>query len=511
MRSTSARWWALIAFALSMLVVGLDATVLSVAGPTLARELNASQADLEWFSTAFMLTMAAGMLPAGAIADRCGRKKTLVAALVLFAACSSWCAYATSPTSLIAARTLMGLGAACIAVLTLGMVPVLFASHERTRAIGIMMAANFIGMPAGPILGGWILTHHWWGWVFLMNVPVAVVAILLVAVLVPESRPATVAPLDAGGLLGSAAGIAALCYGFVEAGQNGWGHAATLTWLALSVVVLATTVAWELRLARSGKQPALPPALFRLPGFTVGTIVPWIAQLAQVGLLFVIPLFTQGIQGHDAMGSGLRLLPLVGGVMVAALSADFLGKHVGPKLTAGGGFALMAVAALLGTRMGAASPDSYLISWLFLAGLGMGLGMVTSSSVALAHVPPDEANSASAVMQAIQRTSAPLGTALLGSTVSSVYQSHLSLPASLPAAAVDVVKQGLFQGLAVAHQVPGIEATVRDAFVSGMHASFWVAVALGAVAAVVALAALPMHAPRADASSAPAVDEKAGM
>ena len=186
---TSARkWWALVAIAASVLVVGLDLTVLNLALPTIATDLHASTSDLQWFSDAYSLVLAAAMLPAGMLGDRLGRKKVLLVALVLFGASSAACAYAAGVGELIAARAVLGIGAAAIFPLSLSVIPVLFAPEERQKAIALMASATFISFPIGPIVGGYLLDHFWWGSVFLINVPVVVLALVAVVVLLPESR-----------------------------------------------------------------------------------------------------------------------------------------------------------------------------------------------------------------------------------------------------------------------------------------------------------------------------------
>ena len=183
------KWWALIAIAASVLVVGLDLTALNLALPTIATDLHASASDLQWISDAYSLVLAAAMLPAGLLGDRLGRKKVLLVALVLFGASSAACAYASSTGELIAARAVLGIGAAAIFPLSLSVIPVLFAPEERQKAIAIMASATFISfLPIGPIVGGYLLDHFWWGSVFLINVPVVVLALIAVAVLLPESR-----------------------------------------------------------------------------------------------------------------------------------------------------------------------------------------------------------------------------------------------------------------------------------------------------------------------------------
>src|SRR5499427_1879246 len=275
------RWWALIGLALAVLVVGLDLTVLNLALPTLAADLNASTSDLQWFVDAYTLVLAAVLLPAGLLGDRYGRKKVLLISLVLFGVASVACAYSGSAEALIAARALLGLGAAGILPLSLSVLPVLFTPEERPRAIAAVTGAVFVSYPVGPILGGWLLDNFWWGSVFLINVPVVVLALIAVAALMPESRAKRRPSLDLPGVLLSSFGLTGLTYGFITAGQDGWGSPAALATIAAGVVLLVALVAWERQVSRRGAgQPLVELALFRSAGFTWGCILVTLVSFA---------------------------------------------------------------------------------------------------------------------------------------------------------------------------------------------------------------------------------------
>ena len=224
--SDARRWWALIAISASVLVVGLDLTVLNLALPVLSTQLHASTTDLQWFSASYSLVLAAALLPAGLLGDRAGRKKMLLIALVVFGASSAACAFAGSAGELIAARAVLGLGAAMIFPMSIAVLPVLFAPDERPRAIAVVMGATFIAFPVGPLLGGWLLDNFWWGSVFLINVPVVALALVAVALLMPESHGARSTRIDVPGIILSSLGLAGLTYGCIKAGQDGWGNPA---------------------------------------------------------------------------------------------------------------------------------------------------------------------------------------------------------------------------------------------------------------------------------------------
>src|ERR1700753_3685300 len=242
------RWCALIAVAMSMLCVGLDLTVLNLALPTIANSLHASTSDLQWFNDAYSRGLAAAVLPAGLLGDRIGRKKVLMTALAVFGASSAACAYATSSGELIAARAVLGIGAAAIMPLALAIIPVLFKPEERQRATAVMASTLFLSFPIGPLVGGSLLDHFWWGAVFLINVPVVVFALIAVAVLMPESRSTDRPRVDWAGVLISSAGLIALTYGVIKAVQNGWTSPAALATIAAGAIVLVGLIGWERRL-----------------------------------------------------------------------------------------------------------------------------------------------------------------------------------------------------------------------------------------------------------------------
>jgi MFS transporter, DHA2 family, multidrug resistance protein len=487
------RWWALGALTLAVLAVGLDGTVLSVALPTLATALHASESDLQWFSSGYLLVLAAAMLPAGLLGDRYGRKKVMLGALALFGAGSAACAYAPSAGAFIAARVALGLAGAGVIVMALSALTVLFTKEERPRAVGIWAAANFLALPLGPILGGWLLTYYWWGWVFLLNVPVALVGLVAAFALVPESRAEQRPRLDLVGVVTSTAGLVGLTYGLIEAGRNGWTDASALAPMIAGLLVLVGFFLWERRLSlRPGGQPLVDLALFRSAAFTWGVILAAIAALAMIGALFTMPQFFQGVLGTDAMGSGVRLLPLIAGLVVGAVPADRIAHFVGAKITVALGFVLLAAGMLLGATTGAGSSDGFIAAWMAIVGVGMGLAMATAASAALSELSQERSGVGSAVMQALQKVGGPFGTAILGSVLSSIYQAQLNL-AGLPATVANVVKESLFGGLAVAQQLgsAALLASVRTAFVRGMDVSLVVAAGIAVAGFVLTLVFLP--------------------
>jgi len=498
------KWWALGGLTLGVLAVGLDATVLSVALPTLAGSLHASATDLQWFISSYTLGLAVGLLPGGLLGDRFGRKKVMLSTLAVFGLGSLACAYSATPGQFIAARTLLGLSAGFMVPLVLSVITVLFTDEERPKAVGIWAAANFLALPIGPILGGWLLSNYWWGWVFLMNLPVVAIGMAAVTTMVPESRAERRPGLDPVGMAASCTGLAVLVYGFIAAGQHGWSSAIAITAMAAGAVVLVAFVAWERRLTRQpGGEPLVDLGLFRSARFTWGTILQAFGIFAMFGLLFAAPQFFQAILGVSAMGSGVRLLPLMVGLALGASLADQVARRLTTKLTATLGFGILTTGLALGATMTAASGDAFIATWTGIAGIGFGLALATAASTALVDLPKQSAGVGSAVMQAVQKAGAPLSAAILGSVLASAYQSHLDL-AALPGPAAGAVRSSVFAGLAVARKLgsPALLEQVRAAFVHGTDAMLWVSAGLAVAGTVLALLFLPWHGTPAAAAAA---------
>ncbi|MGH7765161.1 MAG: DHA2 family efflux MFS transporter permease subunit [Candidatus Dormibacteraceae bacterium] len=487
------RWWAAAALTLGVLAVGLDVTVLSVALPTLAAALKASESDLQWFSSGYALALAAGMLPAGVLGDRFGRKKVMVGALILFGAGSLLCAYSPNPTAFIAARVVLGAAGAAMVVMVLSIFTVLFSEEERPRMVGIWAAANFLALPIGPLLGGWLLTNYWWGWVFLLNVPVAALGLVAVMALVPESRAPERPALDPLGMLAASVGLAAVTYGLIELGRNGFTNPPSLATLALGVAIIAGFFLWERRQTRRpGGRPLIDLALFDSMGFTWGVILAAIGGMALFGLIFTMPQYAQGVLGLDPQGAGVRLLPVILGLVLGAVPADRIAARTGPKLTVAAGFAITAGALLVGATTAIGSSDWFVAAWMAVVGFGMGIGFATAASAALKTVPSERSGVASALIQAMQKVGAPFGAAILGSVLVNSYQSQLNL-AGLPAEVADPVRQSVFAGVAVAEKLHSVALlqSVRFAFVHGMDAALLVSAGIAIVGTVLALIFMP--------------------
>src|SRR5499427_4712293 len=384
------RWWALGALAVSVLAVGLDLTVLNLALPALADSLHAGTGDLQWFIAAYSLVLAAALLPAGLAGDRLGRRKVLTWALALFGAASLACAYATSTGGLIAARAVLGLAAAAILPLSLAVIPVMFTPAEQPRAIALLGGMTFLGYPVGPILGGWLLDHFWRGSVFLVNVPVALIAVVAVAVLMPESRSEQRPRLDLAGILVSAVALAELT--LFRSARFGWGTA------------LATLVSFTL-----------------------------------FGVLFGIPLYFRDVRGLDSLGSGLRLVPMMAGLGVGLVVGQRLQSPgrggAAPRMSlralVTAGLVIMAAGLAVGAGTTVSSGTWFAVAWLAATGLGLGLALPAMLGAALSALSRERSGSGSALITASRQVGATLGVAGLGTLLVAVYRNSLVLPDGL--------------------------------------------------------------------------------
>jgi MFS transporter, DHA2 family, multidrug resistance protein len=502
--SDSRRWWALVAIAVSVLVVGLDLTVLSLALPTLSRELHASTGDLQWFTDAYSLVIAAMVLPAGLLGDRLGRKKVLLAALLLFGASSAFCAFSTSSGELIAARALLGVGAAAIMPLSLSVLPVLFTPDERPKAIALMASATFLSFPVGPLLGGWLLDNFWWGSVFLINVPIVALALIAVAFLMPESRSQRRPRLDVPGVLISGLGLTAVTYGFIKAGENGWGDTASVAAVVAGVAALGGFVAWERRVQGRGAQSLVDLSLFRSASFTWGTLLSTLVTFALFGILFAMPLYFQDVRGVDALGSGLRLLPMIGGMVIGMIGGSRLqsprrgpdgqpaGSLVSVKALVTAGYLVMAAGLAIGTATHVSTSTGFTAAWFAVAGLGLGMAMPAAMNAAISPLSAERSASGTALITAMRQVGGTIGVAVLGTVIADAYRNGLHLP-GLPAAAAAAVRNSIGQAVQVAHAAHSgaLLGSVQAAYTHGLDVMLWVCAGIALACALLALAFLP--------------------
>jgi len=497
-RRNRTRWWALIALALAMLTIGLDSTVLTVALPTLAADLDATTSQLQWITSAYTLVLAAALLPAGALGDRFGRKRLLLGALTVFGLASLACAYSGSADVLIASRAFLGLAAAAMMPMSMAVLPVLFPDQaERKKALAIWVTSLAIGLPLGPLLGGWLLQNYWWGSIFLINLPLVLVALLAVARFVPESLSSESRPLDWPGAVLSSAGLTALTFGVIQAGDSGWGDPLAWVCIAASVLLVVAFVRWQ----RRTSNPLIDLALFSSRGFTWGTVFATTVNFAMFGLFFAAPQFFQAILGVDALGSGLRLLPLIGGLVIGTRVAERIGRKVGSGIVLAIGFDLLTAGLIAGATTTAGSGYGFIAVWITVVGAGMGCVLPTAMGAALDELSVERSGSGSALVQALRQAGGTIGVAVLGTVLSTAYRNGLGDLAIPP------FSDGVIQGIGAAAELgrPQLVPVVQEAFVHGMSVMLWVSAAVCAAGVAVALAVMPRRAPVAVAKDAQSV------
>jgi EmrB/QacA subfamily drug resistance transporter len=486
---------------LAAFIISLDITIVNVALPSLVRQLGASTTDLQWIVDAYNLAFAALVLVAGSLSDRLGRKGMLLAGLGVFGAASLAGAYVTDSDGLIAARAVMGLGAAMMFPSTLSLLTNVFtARRERAAAIGLWGATTGVGIAAGPIIGGWLLERYWWGSVFLFMVPVAAVVAGMVALTVPTSRDPRTPPVDWVGLALSSVAMGLLVFGIIQAPDWGWGSARSVGILAAGAVALAVFVVFESRT----RYPMVDVGLFRNPRFTAASGSVAIAFFALNGFIFLMTQYFQVVKGYGPLSTGVRLLPVAMAVAVASVLGTRFAVQIGNKAVVAVGL-LCYAGALVWTATATGSTAYLTIAAAgTLLGLGMGLTQGPATEAIMGAVPVQKAGIGSAVNTATRLFGGTLGVAVVGSTAASLYTSRLAatLPAGLPAPVVGTAKGSVGGAVAAAAHItdPALAHQVTDAavlaflhsFAGGCLVAAGVAVA-GAVVAALFLPARPKH------------------
>ncbi|MEU5880259.1 DHA2 family efflux MFS transporter permease subunit [Spirillospora sp. NPDC047279] len=474
----SRRWWGLGALALSLLALGFDMTILNVALATMSAELDASTSELQWIVDSYILVFAALLLPAGLLGDRFGRKRLLLAGMAIFGLASLGGALAGGTTGVIVARAFMGIGAGLMMPLSMSILPSIFPPEERTRAVAIWSASMALGLPLGPLLGGWLLEHYWWGSIFLINVPVVAVGAVAVAFLLPESRDPAAPRVDVVGSLLSICGLVALVYGITEGPVDGWTDPLIVGTIGGGLLLLTVFVLWERRLA----QPMMDVRLFGDTVFTWAVVAGTMATVVMAGVLFVLPQYLQVVQGNGVFGTGLRLIPMLLGLMTGGLLTERLTARTGHKPLIVTGLFLLATGLGWGALTDAGDGYSSTAMWLVVLGLGVGLTMIPAMDLVLQRLPDEQAGRGSGLVQTLRQTGGALGIAGLGSLLSVVYRDRVDVD-GLPAGAADAARDSVGGAAAAAARLhdPGLLASARDAYVHGMNATLAVC-ALGALA-----------------------------
>jgi len=504
-RAYERRWWILLVLCLSLVVITLDNTILNVALPTLVRDLNATNSQLQWMVDSYTLVFAGLLLSAGSLGDRFGRKGALQIGLGIFALGSLASALASTPNQLIATRALMGIGGAFIMPATLSILTNVFPAEERGRAIGVWAGVSGLGIAVGPLLGGFLIDHFSWGSIFTVNLPIAALAIASGGMLVPKSKDPSAPKLDVFGAVLSIVGLVALVYGLIEAPQKGWGSSEILTAFGIAVVALGAFVAWELHI----DEPMLDVSFFKNPRFTAASSAITLVFFAMFGFSFLFTQYFQFVLGYSAMRTGVYQLPLAATIMVTAPLSSRIVEKVGSKKVVGSGLAIVSVSLLLCTQLEVDSAYSSIVWRMVLLAFGMGLTMAPATESVMGSLPLAKAGVGSAVNDTTRQVGGALGIAIIGSVLSSVYGSRIVELFSghgLPERATAAAKNGLGEALFVAKEAakfsPELGAKLArgadEAFVSAMRGGSLVAAIAAAIGVVVVVAFLPAHARQAD-------------
>ncbi|WP_329220557.1 MFS transporter [Streptomyces sp. NBC_01485] len=501
------RWWALGALVASMLTIGFDTTILNVALPTMARDLGAATGQQQWMADAYIVVFASLMLPAGLLGDRFGRRRMLITGLGIFLVGSLVGMLAGDVDAVIAARAVMGVGAALVTPLALSVLPSLFAPDERTKAVGVISSASALGLPLGPIIGGWLLNHFWWGSVFLVNVPMAALGIAACLFLLPETSDPTSPKVDTVSTALTATGLGALIYGIIEAPTHGWGDPLILGMLGAAVALIAALVLRERRVER----PMLDMTLLAHRGFLFNAIAATLVTFVLSGLLFVLPPYLQAVLGHDALGTGVRLLPMMGGLLVASRTAGPVVARFGVRASVSAGLAVLALAAFLGSRTTVDSGYGFTALWLSLTGLGFGFSIIPAMNGALGTLPRDRAGSGSGLLMTLRQVGGAIGVALLGSLLSGAFRDRLDV-AGLPAQVADTAGNSVIAAHVIAEKahLTGLAGSANDAYVHGMDLVLLVCGVAALVSALLAAAFLPGARPVENTEAADAGPDDVG-
>src|SRR5277367_4422967 len=425
----------LISLLLAAFVITLDTTIVNVALPTLVRELHASDSQLQWVVDAFNLLFAGSVLAAGSLSDRFGRKGMLLGGLAVFGLASLWGGLMDSPGQLIAARAVMGIGAAMVFPATLSLLTNVFTERaERARAIGLWGAITGAAIALGPIVGGWLLEVSDWRSIFFAMVPIAAAAAILAARFVPTSRDPHAPRTDRAGFALSGAMVGLLIYTIIEAPDHGWGSTRTIGGLVLTAVLAAAFVAWE----RRTEHPMLDVSLFGNPRFTAASASVAISFFALSGFIFLATQLFQFVKGYGPLSTGVRLLPVASFVAISSILGTKLSVRFGTKLIVACGLFSMAAFYLWVSTSSASTGYGTIAAQMVVLGTGMGLTSAPATETIMGVVPKAKAGVGSAVNDATRLLGGTLGVAVIGSVYASLYASRLTgaLGLGTPAAVV---------------------------------------------------------------------------
>jgi len=490
------RWIILGVLITSLMAIVLDNTVLNVALKTIAEPvagLGASQSQLEWAINSYTLVFAGLLFTFGVVGDRIGRKRMLMLGLASFGLFSLLTAYAHSPDQLVWARAAMGLGAAAVMPQTLSIISNVFDPAERPRAIGIWAVAVGIGIAIGPIVGGLLLAHFWWGSVFLINVPFTAVSVAAIALLVPESKNPNPGRIDQVGVLASIAGLVLLVYGIIQGGDKGsWVHPGVLGPAVGGVAVLAFFVWYEARI----RHPSLDVRLFRDARLSSAIGALSLVFFGMMGALFFLSFYLQSVRGYTPLKAGTFSLAFAAAQMLMAPRSAALVRRLGAKTVVAAGLLLVTAALVSYQLLTVSTPIWVLAVAFFVQGAGMGMVMPPATEAVMSVVPRERAGAGSALTNTARQVSGALGVAVLGSILAQAYKSQLGPHlGSLPAAARNAATSSITASQAVAARLgPAGRELSRFAdtsFVHAMHLTTLISAAITLLGAVVVMRWMP--------------------
>ncbi len=477
---------------LAAFAINLDTTIVNVALPDLAGQLDATTRDLQWIVDGYNLAFAALVLTAGSLGDRFGRRPALLAGLAGFALSSGIGALVGSAPALVAVRFVMGASAAVIFPTTLSIITNAFPDRrERAKAIGVWGAVTGLGVAVGPITGGLLLAHFGWPSVFVALVPIALLALVATWLWVPESSDPSQARLDPAGLLLSSAAIGVLVYTVIEAPDRGWGGAASVAGFVASAAFVGAFVAVERRRPR----PMIDLTLFRTPAFSAASASVTVAFFALFGFIFLVTQYFQFLRGYGSLSTGVRILPVAVTIAIGSVGGVVLAGRIGTRAVVTTGLVLLGSSfgwiALSSTFM----PYDRIVGQMVLMGLGLGLTTAPATESILSVLPPAKAGVGSAVNDATREVGGTLGVAVLGSIFTSLYANHLASTSfhTLPTRAVSAAQDSISAALATVRQAPGSRAQqqlldgVHTSFMSGFHVACVVAAGICLLGAAGAL------------------------
>ncbi len=494
------RWWILAVLCFSLLVIVLDNSILNVAIPTIIRDLDASNSQLQWIVDSYTLVFAGLLLSAGALGDRFGRRPALQIGFVIFGLGSVISAIATSANQLIGTRAVMGVGGALIMPATLSIITNVFPPEERGRAIGVWAGVAGLGAALGPLTGGFLVEHFYWGSVFLVNIPIVVIGLIAGFFLIPNSKDPAAPRLDVVGALLSIVGLTALLFAIIEAPTHGWGEPRILGSLVAGVVLLIAFVLWE----RRSIHPMLDVSFFRNPRFSAASGSITVVFFSMFGSIFLLTQYFQFVLGYTPLQTGIRMLPFAATMMVFAPTSPRIVERIGTKVTVTIGLSLvtLGLVSMSTLRVDSAYVD---VAWrLVVMAAGMGLTMAPATDSVMGSLPLAKAGVGSAVNDTTRQVGGALGVAVIGSVLASTYGGKVDdflTGLGAPDAAVEAATSSLGGAaqVAVDPRVPAeVGAQLMDianqGFVDAMHRGVLVAALATALGAVMAFVFLPARA-----------------